>query len=90
MNETPVFGLILSDDGEVIVLHQFVPVCRFSFLHVFGASLFDNIGRNSQSHFAIDSPMPRFGVVLIISALGYDLVARQDESLLLARLQNRT
>jgi hypothetical protein len=36
LNEATVFGLIAIDDGEIIILNQFVAVCGHSFVHVSG------------------------------------------------------
>ena len=36
LNEATVFGLIAVDDGEVIILDQFVAMCGHSFVLVFG------------------------------------------------------
>jgi len=77
LNETLVLGLVAADDGEIIILDQFVAVCRYSLLHVFGTSLLDDIGRNSQPNFAIDCPISRLGVVFRVGTLGDNLITEE-------------
>ncbi len=43
LNQTPVFGLIAIDDGEIIILYQFITMRGNSLAHVSGTSLLDDL-----------------------------------------------
>ncbi len=80
LDDAPELRLIPVHDGEIIIVDEFVAVCRFAVSHVGLAMLFDNLGGNSQTNAAVDLSRP-VGIELVVGALIGKLIAEEPRRL---------
>ena len=76
LDDAPELRLVSVHDGEVIIMEEFVAVCRFTFAHVGLAMLLDDFGGNPYSYLAIEFSIP-IGVELVVGLLVYEFIAEE-------------
>ena len=66
VHQTPIFRLVVGDDGEITLHHQFLPVSGFAFALITLAFLLSDAVRDAKSDASIDTPfgMRALGVVV--------------------------
>jgi hypothetical protein len=79
LNEAGVFGLILRDDREVVVVQQWAALCRPPLVQVERAALPEHVPGHTQPDRAVDRPATPGD--LGVGVLGFDLVAEEARRL---------
>ncbi len=75
LDQPSVLGLVLRDDGEVLVVQQHTTLGWFPVLHVKQATLFDHLLGHEQANRAVDRPATPGD--LGIGVLGCDLIVQE-------------
>jgi hypothetical protein len=78
LHDSPVFGLILRDDREVVVGQHLRPLRRFAVAHVAGASRADRRLGHERPDRAVDRALSTT-VELVIGVLGFDLIPEEPQ-----------
>jgi hypothetical protein len=86
LHHSPIFLLVMVDDGKIIVFQQLGPMMRFSRLLIEGTFAFDDIWRNEQPNATVgDTPfLSLLGVALLV----HDMVV-EETRLLCTRMSNQ-
>jgi hypothetical protein len=79
-HQTPIFRLVVGDDGEITLHRQFLPMSRFALALIPLAFLLNDAVRDSKSNASIDTPL-RMGSLGVV-AERLDVVAEEASTLM--------
>ncbi len=86
LHHSPIFLLVMVDDGKIIVFQQLGPMMRFSRLLIEGTFAFNDIWRDEQSNATVgDTP---FLGVLAVALLVHDMIV-EETRLFCTRMSNQ-
>jgi hypothetical protein len=80
VHQTPIFRLVVGDDGEITLHRQFLPMSGFALALITPAFLLNDAVRDAKSNTSIETPLRMGALGVVVERL--DLVAEETSTLI--------